>query len=251
MTSSWTVEDSPFGRIVVANSRPPATALFYTTADDSGRLGEDVVDRLREWIGERFGISIDRFGTCSQIHGTGIQPVTAADSAWCETEGCDALWTAEPKAGLGIKVADCLPVALVDPDAFVIADIHSGWRGTVKKITERTVSRLREESGFEAARAHAYLGPSIRRCCFEVGEEVVDTFIATFGELAWPHIDRSFGPRPHLDLAALTRDILLQLGLRSETIHDSELCTRCDGSLFHSYRRSGPGSGRNLAIVAH
>jgi copper oxidase (laccase) domain-containing protein len=54
--------------------------------------------------------------------------------------------------------------------------------------------------------------------------------------------------KSHLDLAAITRDVLLARGIAN--IHDSELCTRCDGSVFHSYRRNGANSGRNLAIVS-
>ncbi|HEY8130889.1 MAG TPA: laccase domain-containing protein, partial [Thermoanaerobaculia bacterium] len=87
-----------------------------------------------------------------------------------------------------------------------------------------------------------FLGPSIRVCCFEVGEEVAAEFDARF-------IDRTLGPKSHVDIAALTIGVLRERGFAEERIVDPGLCTRCVGSIFHSYRRD-KRSGRNLAIVA-
>jgi copper oxidase (laccase) domain-containing protein len=63
------------------------------------------------------------------------------------------------------------------------------------------------------------------------------------------YLDRS-REKAHVDLVAFTRDILRAAGFAEERISDSELCTRCEGSVFHSYRRDGKGGGRNLQIVA-
>jgi copper oxidase (laccase) domain-containing protein len=90
--------------------------------------------------------------------------------------------------------------------------------------------------------AYAYLGPSIRVCCFEVGEEVASQFDEKY-------IDRSHA-KPHVDLVAFTTDILRSRGVSAMRISDSGLCTRCPDSIFHSFRREGKGGGRNLAIVA-
>ena len=62
------------------------------------------------------------------------------------------------------------------------------------------------------------------------------------------YVDRTHA-KPHIDVAAVTRDILLQRGFNEENIFDSQICTRCEGSNFHSYRRAGKGGGRNLALV--
>ncbi|MEA2488660.1 MAG: purine-nucleoside/S-methyl-5-thioadenosine phosphorylase / adenosine deaminase, partial [Acidobacteriota bacterium] len=91
-------------------------------------------------------------------------------------------------------------------------------------------------------------GPTIRVCCFEVGEEVVAEFTAAY-EGAERFVDRSHA-KPHIDLAALTADVLRHRGFTCDRISDSGLCTRCEGSVFHSYRRDGKGGGRNLQVVA-
>ncbi|HEX3581414.1 MAG TPA: polyphenol oxidase family protein, partial [Thermoanaerobaculia bacterium] len=133
---------------------------------------------------------------------------------------------------LGIKVADCLPVTILDRGNHIAANIHSGWRGAAQNIVGKTLDVI------GARNAEAWLGPSIRVCCFEVGEEVAERFDARF-------VDRSY-PKPHVDLAAYTTAVLRERGI--DRIHDSQLCTRCEGSIFHSFRRDGSG-GRNLAIL--
>jgi YfiH family protein len=247
--TGWPVEHSPLGRVVVAPHLPGGTALFYTTVDFDGRLDAASVSRITAFIRQRFGIEAS-LTTCVQVHGAAIRLAGSAapdGSRWKECDSCDALWSHERGTALGIKVADCLPVSLVDSEASVVANIHSGWRGTVGEIVSATVDALRADSTFSPGRALAFLGPTIRQCCFEVGDEVVAEFEAAFGDMT-AFVDRS-AKRPHLDVAGLTRTLLTTLGFATERIHDSGLCTRCDGSIFHSYRRGGRNAGRNLAIL--
>jgi len=226
-SSEFIVEESPFGRIVVAANAP----LFYTTRDFNGRLSESVAAKITSFIRERFGIDA-ALNTCVQVHGVGLG-VAKTESAWSECDSCDALWSDRRGVALGIKVADCLPVSMLDKGNHIAANIHSGWRGAAQNIVGRTLDLI------GAPNAEAWLGPSIRVCCFEVGEEVAKQFDARF-------VDRSY-EKPHVDLAAYTTDVLRRHGV--ERIHDSGLCTRCEGSIFHSYRRDGSG-GRNLALIA-
>lgn len=232
------IEDSPFGRIVVPDSLPEGNALFYTTVDFDGRLNDAIVRRITQFIAERFGID-STLNTCRQVHGANVVRVERS-ATWRECDSCDALFSVEPNVALGIKVADCLPVTLMGGD--VLANIHSGWRGTVQRITALTLDTIERETSFDPKSAFAYLGPSIRECCFEVGEEVAVQFDAKY-------VDRS-RTKPHVDTVRLTADLLRRRGFPAASIFDSGLCTRCDGSIFHSYRREGKGGGRNLAIAA-
>ena len=229
------IESTSIGRIVVPRAVPYGFALFYTTIDFDGRLKPDVAAKLMEIVRDRFDVDAT-LTTCTQVHGATVVAATRED-AWRECDSCDALWSDQKQTALGIKVADCLPVTLIDAQAGVIANVHSGWRGAVQQNTAKTLDALPPRC-YE--RTAAYLGPTIRVCCFEVGEEVASQFDARF-------VDRSRGPKPHVDIAAFTADVLRSRGIRK--IVDTELCTRCDGSIFHSYRRDKQG-GRNLAIVA-
>jgi len=244
----YSVEQSPLGRIVVAPNVPDGYAIFCTTRDFEGRLDGENAGAITRFIRDRFGIEC-ALATCMQVHGktvrrvsgaTGDSPVDARRDAgrsipWTECDSCDALWSDEAGVALGIKVADCLPVTLIDRNRGVIANIHCGWRGAVQGITSATLDAI------EAPSASAWLGPSIRVCCFEVGEEVAARFPPQF-------VNRDLGPKPHVDIVALTAALLRERGVGP--ICDSGLCTRC-GELFHSYRRDSKRGGRNLAIVAH
>jgi len=238
------------GRIVVPPGVPDGFALFYTTRDFPGFLTDDVARELMGFIEERFGIAAS-LTTCNQVHGATGRSAgspTRADGSedpsyvWRECDSCDALYSHAPNTALGIKVADCLPVTMIDPSHSVIANIHSGWRGAAQAITAKTLDTLIKETPFDPASAKAWLGPSIRVCCFEVGEEVAEQFDQTF-------VDRTHA-KPHVDIPAFTRAVLRDRGFADDAIIDTELCTRCEGSIFHSYRRDRKGGGRNLALVA-
>lgn len=201
---------------------PPGFRLFYTTADFPGRITQELLD----FVGAPLA-------TCHQVHGVEVK---AAASRRTPEPECDALWTDRRPMALGIKVADCLPVTVIDTKNHLLANIHSGWRGTVQNITSKTLHAV----PLDPSHTIAWLGPAIRVCCFEVGEEVA----AKFDE-RW--IDRTLGPKPHVDTAAITADVLRTRGIAQ--IVDTQLCTRCEKSIFHSYRRDKQG-GRNFAIVA-
>lgn len=227
----WNIETSPLGRIAVPPLVPSGFAVFATTRDYPGRI---VADELTSFVRARFALETS-LTTCVQIHSATVVRAQREES-WRECDACDALWSPEKGVSLAIKVADCLPVSLIDPDHHMIANVHSGWRGAVRQITAAAL----DAAPLDPSSTYAYLGPSIRACCFEVGDEVASQFEERF-------VDRSRA-RAHVDLVAFTIAVLESRGITN--ISDSELCTRCEGSIFHSYRKDGAGKGRNLVIVA-
>jgi YfiH family protein len=243
---NWIIEQTQIGRIVVPPSLPEGLALFYTTVDFEGRLNESVATQLMRLVHQRLGIEAT-LSSCTQVHGKNVVNAIAAER-WRECDSCDALWSASKGAALAIKVADCLPVSIADTQHGVIANVHSGWRGAAQRITAEVLDELERETAFDAGVAQAWLGPTIRACCFEVGAEVVEQLRASYPD-AETFVDRS-REKPHVDVAGLTKALLIQRGFAPENVHDSGLCTRCDDSIFHSYRRDPKRGGRNLALVA-
>jgi polyphenol oxidase len=244
---SFELEESPIGRLLSVRGTPSGTDLFYTTADFAGRIEGGAIEQLRDLIRSRLG-SEASLSTCAQVHGIAIRRFSTASSGWCESGECDALWSDVPRSALGIKVADCLPLTLMDTQTNVVVNIHAGWRGSVGNIVTQSIGAVRKESSFDPHRAVAFLGPSIRQCCFEVGEEVIDQF-SRLVPAAESYAERGRGPRPWLDLPGISRRLLVESGVPAESVFDSGYCTRCS-PLFHSFRRSGPNAGRNLAIVS-
>lgn len=246
--TGWNVVTTPeVGRILLAPEVPEGFGLFYTTLDFQGRLAGEELDALTALIDRRWGPRIGLV-TCRQVHGTEVVFAESPPAEWREAGECDAIWSDRPKVAIGIKVADCLPVTLIDAAHGAMANIHSGWRGASGAIVPRTIEAMQRLSSFSIAGARVWLGPSIRACCFEVGEEVVDAFRARYGDVTECVVPGA-GERPHFDLVRLTARLLAEAGLPPGSVVDSGLCTRCEGSVFHSWRRDRNASGRVLAVV--
>jgi len=186
-----------------------------------------------------------------QVHGTTTQLVGElhAGTRWEQNEkplaATDALVTGSRRLPLVTLVADCVPIALVDPVRQVGGVVHAGWRGLSGGIIESALDALRSTWGSQPSDLIAWIGPSIGACCYEVGEEVSEHF---------PHdLVSGESGRNHLDLRSATHKRLSGEGLNAENITGLELCTACNPELFFSHRRATkeglPTTGRQALIL--
>jgi polyphenol oxidase len=175
-----------------------------------------------------------------QVHGTVLLEASE------ELLDGDGLWTMTPRCRIGVRTADCVPVllaGLLRGEPWVAA-LHAGWRsavggdgtGATPGILRACVERFRSTGGDPQDLTWA-LGPSIQRCHFEVGEEVIQ---AAAQDPAWEASLRSLGPRgrPHLDLQGFLRRQALDLGLEATKDGSVDLCTVCEPDLLWSFRRN-------------
>ena len=181
-----------------------------------------------------------------QVHGNDVHVVRGARPA--DPPCGDALVTRIPRTAVAIKAADCVPVLLADPVSGAVGGAHAGWRGTLVRVVEAAAGALAAEAGAPPSRLRAVIGPAIRACCFEVGPEVVSAFREGGHDVERFTLRPRAAGRPHLDLVLANRLQLLAAGLPEPAIEDTALCTRCQPA-FHSYRREGPGVGRNWSVV--
>jgi YfiH family protein len=185
----------------------------------------------------------------------------------------DALITQTPGVLLAVQSADCVPILFADTRRRVIAAIHAGWRGTLARIAQKVLGKMRMEFGTRAVDVIAAIGPSIGPCCYEVGPEVAQSFAAQFpaaknwftgpfdrlssGEdpnpLPWlnmmPPGHQPPPPRVQLDLRAANRWQLIDAGVAPSRISVSPLCTSCRTDLLFSYRREGRATGRQMSAI--
>jgi YfiH family protein len=144
-----------------------------------------------------------------------------------------------------------VPILLYDQRRHAIGLAHAGWRGTVGQIAAETVRTMTEAYGTEPADIVAGIGPSIGPCCYEVGGEVIDTWL----EAAVPGKKRAVinhGTGYHFDLWAANRLVLVQAGVPDRQIEYSAHCVRCEHERFFSYRATrqiGTSPGRNLMVA--
>ena len=216
----------------------------YESLNLGFRWGDEreAVEENRRRLARDGGVSPALLATERQVHGArwlladGHPPATLAD------EEADALIATEPGRVVGVYTADCVPILFAD-GAGRVAAAHGGWRGTVAGIALRTLDGL-VAAGAQRSAVRVACGPSIGPCCFEVGEEVATAFATIPGAVL-----RSPGRKPHVDLWAANRALLVEAGLGAEQIGGRPPCTMCDRRRFFSFRRDGAAIGQMLSFV--
>lgn len=187
-----------------------------------------------------------------QTHGTRIAcvtdrmltlPVEALDK---ELEDTDALMTDVTDVCIGVSTADCIPLLLYDAEHRAACAIHAGWRGTVARIAEKSVSAMTRTYGTDPSRLHAVIGPGISPEAFEVGDEVYETF--RNAGFAMEHISHR-ETKWHIDLWECNRRQLTGAGITPCNIATDGTCTYNNPETFFSARRLGTASGRILTGI--
>jgi YfiH family protein len=213
--------------------------------------------------------------TLRQIHSSLIRRVSARDVVENGKPAVlkgDGLMTGEPGVLLGIQTADCIPVLLADRKNRVVAAFHAGWRGTLARIIENGVGRMRLEFGSKPEHLIASIGPGIGQCCYSVGDEVRQQFESQFiyaSELFREVYDSDpvrekypmlfltarapghseIGPAMHLDLAEANRRQLQAAGLKKSAIYLTGQCTGCHTDRFFSHRIERGFTGRMMSVI--
>ena len=189
-----------------------------------------------------------------QVHGSRVAII---DRPWMtreELEGYDAFITNLSGVAIGVRTADCVPILLYDPVRRVIAAVHSGWKGTVLKISQGVIDRMEEVFGTAPEDLRAVIGPCIGPDSFQVGEEVAEKF--KDAGFPMPRIWTFQGPGDgspmsgghHIDLFTANEWLLLERGIRPENIRVHTIDTYRDPSFF-SARREGVQCGRNINAI--
>ena len=201
-----------------------------------------------------------------QIHSDAIRVFPQPTADPCKG---DASATNRPGLLLAIQTADCVPILLVDPKKRAVAAVHAGWRGTLARITQKALGRMKFEFGSKPSDLLAAIGPSIGPCCYEVAADFVTKFTAQFADAAEYFDEPRSGEEPnplqwlnmkppghqpppknvHLDLRKANYSQLVAAGLTAKNIFVSSLCTACHTGLLFSHRREGPLSGRLFSVI--
>jgi polyphenol oxidase len=184
----------------------------------------------------------------------------------------DGLITDTPGLLLAVKTADCVPVLVADVKLRAIGAFHAGWRGTVARVVEKGSGEMQRRFGSLPQNLRAIIGPSIRKCCYQVGAEVRVEFESQFSyadELFEEVFDANalhvrypllflnqgtpgrgeVGPEIHLDLVKANTRQLQDAGIREEHISVVDGCTSCDTARFFSHRAEHGQTGRMMAVI--
>lgn len=214
--------------------------LSFTRGDEDRKVYENY-----RRISEVMECSMEDIVCSHQTHTTNIRKVTEKDRGkgliWKrDYENIDGLVTDEKGICLALFFADCVPVYFVDPVKKVIGLAHSGWKGTVGRISEKMVQIMKEDYGCNPMEVKVAIGPSICQACYEVSEDVAKAFAETFAECDRDGIlekGKAEG-KYQLNLWKAVKRTLLESGICEDNIVVTDVCTCCNPELLFSHRAS-------------
>lgn len=216
-----------------ASSEIPFT-LSYSSSPDKALIRSN-----RAMVAEVMGIDESLFFMPSQIHKTRIVNVkhTTSKDDLAET---DALITNERGLCIAVMSADCVPVLLFDKKNHAAAAVHSGWRGTVARIVEKTLLEMQSIFGTKGEDIVAGIGPSVSQDSYEVGDEVITEVRKNFSNTndLLVHLENK---KARLDLWTANKIQLLAFGVPESSIETSNLCTVKNNEYFFSARKGDTG----------
>ena len=167
----------------------------------------------------------------------------------------DGIVTQKENLVLSTTNADCILLLFFDPVTRTIANTHSGWKGTLQRISVKTVQKMVNEFGCNPKDIICCFCPSIRKCHFEIDKDVKDLFEEKFKDL---NISKNTDimekqkdkEKWNIDTVLINKIILEKAGLKTENIIDSGLCSVCNKDLIHSFRVEKQGYGLNTALIS-
>ena len=141
-----------------------------------------------------------------------------------------------------------------DPIKKVVANVHSGWKGTLQRISVKAVRKMVAEFGSNPKDIICCICPSIRKCHFEVEKEVEELFRVEFNDILTGKDtdiieEKVSGIKWNIDTVAINKILLEREGLKSENIIDCGICSVCNSNLIHSYRVEKEEYGLETALI--
>lgn len=218
---------------------PYASLNFDAREEDT----QENVDKNRALFHEAFGVPAGRLVTVNQVHGKEVLIVEGAPPV--EPVDADAIITNEKNIAIGMTTADCQPILLFDPANMAIGAVHAGWKGTTNGVVIETARKMADKYGTRPEDLIASLGPCIGPCCYKVGWNVLDEYMAKQKEADCFH--EKEGLRMDINCANATQ--LQRIGLKLENISNNTVCTSCSSDIFFSYRKEGGRTGRQLSFI--
>lgn len=167
-------------------------------------------------------------------------------------EFVDGFITNKKNIPIVTKYADCTPIILYDKMKNVIGNVHSGWRGTLQRISVKAVRLMEEKYNCNPADIIVCIGPCIKQCHFQVEEDFIEKFKQEFGNVEKYYKTGEIiegKQKYYFDTTSLIIDYLTEIGINRENIFDSNICSVCNVAKMSSYRAEKEKADRNMNIV--
>ncbi len=219
--------------------------LFFGTRDIPIKTGErkdfySITESNKYFLAKYFNIPYENIIIPNQTHSDNIEVVKLDKVVY---ENCDGLITDKKDIAIALNFADCVPIIMYDPEKKVIGVCHAGWRGTYKKIVEKTVKEMNRVFNSDIANLKVLIGPAISKCCYNVSKDVLIKLVSTI-HLSQRDLVYS---NNYVDLKLINKYQLQNIGVKD--IDVTKVCTSCQNDLFFSYRKDNKNTGRHFAFA--
>jgi len=207
----------------------------------------EALEANRSAVAKALGLPEAPWALTNQIHGTRIKEAVPSGKDSEEFGSCDSLSVNLQGIISAIVLADCHPVIIYDPFRHAGIISHTGWRGTVSGMVEKSVQHLLN-NGSRVKNLIAATGPGIGPCCYPVGADTAEEFSSNFNypeKVVIKEINGGF----RLNLEAANAFRLRNAGLSEKNIGAAGFCTACREKEFYSYRKEGGLTGRQAALM--
>lgn len=223
-----------------------STMNISTTRGDA----PEAVEENRKRLARALGVKVEDFTYTHQTHTTNVAVVREEDRGkrFMETDG---MVTNVPGICLVTFYADCVPLYFVDPVHKAIGLSHSGWRGTVGRMGQVTLEKMKEVYGTRPEDIYAAIGPSICQDCYEVSGDVIEEFQKSFKKSVCPQLFyKKENGKYQLNLWRANQLVLTEAGVAEQKIAVTNLCTHCNPEILFSHRSTVVKRGNLSALLA-
>jgi len=192
---------------------------YHVTEDDHS------VDLARQELAKKYKFDNSKLQFMEQIHSNIVKTVSPDSNV----QTCDALITDQVNTPLMVMVADCIPILFYDHTKKVIGVAHAGRAGTFENISSHTIKKMTNNYQCNPKDIEVVLGPSIEKCCYEVSQELAEQTSSLFG--------KEYVNGRNIDLQGINKKQLLKAGVQTENLTVTQICTKCSGEPYFSYRK--------------
>ncbi len=225
------------GGVLIKNKKINNSPFFFEVFTTKKTGGINSVKKMQ---------GIKKIYSQNQVHSKRVTTLTKKNKNKAALKKADGLVTNIPGHAIGVKVADCAAIALVDPGNKAIGVVHSGRRGMEKEIPGEAIRLMEKKFGSKPGQLVASVSPCIGPCHYEVG---ADLYNKLKKRKIFSNIFIIKKKKIFMDIKKGNMNILLRAGLSKKNIYINKMCTMCNPGLFHSYRRDKDEAGRMFEIV--
>lgn len=212
-------------------------SLYFSTSKNNLNFKINSEEGMRNISNLKNWFHVEKVGYLNQTHSDKIYKFDG------NTYDGDSIITDQKNVAIGVFTADCVPILIYDKTSGVVAAVHSGWKGTVLRIVEKTIKVMKDDCGCDEKNISAVIGPHNKVCCYEFGMELIEDF-----KKVDIYRNEDIYVNGKLDLQKCIMKQLKNAGIKN--IKPLNICTYCTKEYqLHSYRRDKEKAGRMFSFI--